>query len=1183
MTKILIVEDNAKSRYMLERLLESKGHHITAAENGEEALRLARQDPPEVIISDIMMPVMNGFKLCCEVKKDSRLRHIPFIFYTATFVDESDKKLALSLGASRFVIKPAEGDQFIQILDDVLKEHRQGVLPVPDDPLNDHNILLEMYDHTLARKLAETVEKLQHERRALIRSQQQLKEAQELAHIGHWKLDLKSNSLEWSDEIYRILGLKPKEIDPSYEAFIQSVHPDDRGYVGKIHKESLSKKVPCDIEYRLVLKDGTAKYVNEKFQTLYNDEGMPTCSMGTVQDITERRRAAERLRFLSSVVEQSSEGMAVADLEGNLIYVNQAWVEMHGYESPEELTGQHLSVFHDPEQLKNEVEPFNEMVMENGYHKGEVGHIRKDGKPFPTLMTTTLIKDESGKPIALSGIAKNIADIKRAEVKLKTERDTLQGLMDGLATTGIGVDIVGLNYRILHQNKVLIEAFGDITGKLCYESYMGLDIPCEPCPMTVAIKSGKVERAEMTSSDGRHYEILSAPLPSPDRAVDKAIEVVLDITERKEAAEALKEANDIINKSSSVAFTWKNQEGWPVAFVSENVERLFGYTAEEFMTGDVDYAGCVHPEDLERVTKEVAEFSSKAETTEFVHEPYRIMAKDGSEKVINDWTYIVRDREGRITHYKGIVEDITDRKEAAEALRESEEKYRNILESMEEGYYEVDLAGNFTFLNDAMCKIRGYTRDELMGMNNRKYMDTETAKKVYKAFNEVYRTQKSIKGYEWKIMRRDGTEGNVEVSVSLIKDLKGKSIGFRGIALDINERKQAEKEKTKLEGQLQQAQKMEAIGTLAGGIAHDFNNILSGIMGYAELAKMKAPEGSKVIADLDKLIKSSERAAALIKQILTISRHHKKEQRPVQVRYIVNEALNLLKATLPTTIEIREDLAKDAGIVNADPTQMHQVIMNLGTNAGHAMQEGGGVLEVSLANVELDDLSVSKHLDLDAGFYLRLTVSDTGYGMTSEIMERIFDPYFTTKDTGEGTGLGLSVAQGIVEAHGGTITVYSEMGNGTTFHVYLPVILEEEREEEESEGPLPTGSERILFIDDEQVLIEIASQMLEQLRYEVVTTRSSVQALELFRAEPDRFDLVITDMTMPRMTGDKLAQELIKIRPDIPVILCTGHSRLVSEEKAKDMGIWAFVMKPISIRAMAETVRRVLDAGRSEV
>jgi len=251
--------------------------------------------------------------------------------------------------------------------------------------------------------------------------------------------------------------------------------------------------------------------------------------------------------------------------------------------------------------------------------------------------------------------------------------------------------------------------------------------------------------------------------------------------------------------------------------------------------------------------------------------------------------------------------------------------------------------------------------------------------------------------------------------------------------------------------------------------------------------------------------------------------------------------------------------------------------MNLATNAGHAMQEDGGVLEVSLANVELDDLLASKHLDLDAGSYLRLTVSDTGHGMTSEIMERVFDPYFTTKDTGEGTGLGLSVAQGIIKAHGGTITVYSEMGKGTTFHVYLPLILEEEREEKESEGPLPTGSERILFIDDEQVLVEIGSQMLERLGYEVVTKKSSVQALELFRAEPDRFDLVITDMTMPHMTGDKLAQELMKIRPDIPVILCTGHSRLVSEKKAKEIGIKAFVIKPLAMRARAVTVRKALD------
>ena len=393
----------------------------------------------------------------------------------------------------------------------------------------------------------------------------------------------------------------------------------------------------------------------------------------------------------------------------------------------------------------------------------------------------------------------------------------------------------------------------------------------------------------------------------------------------------------------------------------------------------------------------------------------------------------------------------------------------------------------------------------------------------------------------------------------------------------IIERKVVEEKKRELETQLKQAQKMEAIGTLAGGIAHDFNNILGGIIGYAELAKMKAPEGSNVIAYLDKMIKSSDRAADLIKQILTLSRRHKQEQRPVQVKHIFKEALSLLRATLPTTIEIRTDLAKDVGIVNADPTQMHQVIMNLTTNAGHAMREDGGVLEVTLANVELDDLSAEKHLDLAAGSYLRLTVSDTGHGMTSEIRELIFDPYFTTKDTGEGTGLGLSVAHGIVKTHGGTITVYSEPGKGTTFHVYLPRILEEEREVKESEEPLPTGTERILFIDDEEVLLEIGSQILEQLGYEVVTKKSSVRALELFRAEPDRFDLVITDMTMPHMTGDKLALELMTIRPHIPIILCTGHSRLVSEEKAKDIGIGAFVMKPLVMRNLAETVRKVLD------
>jgi PAS domain S-box-containing protein len=237
----------------------------------------------------------------------------------------------------------------------------------------------------------------------------------------------------------------------------------------------------------------------------------------------DHKRTEKHIKFLSSAVEQSSEGIAITDTEGNLIYVNHAWIEMHGYESSEELAGQNLSIFHNPDQLINEVEPFNSITMKIGYCKGEVWHIRKDGKPFPTLMATTLLKDESGNPTAFCGIAKDITDVKEAEEKLKSERDTLQGLMDGLGTTRIGVDVVGVDYRILHQNKLLIDMFGDLTGKLCYENYMRLDIPCDPCPMAVAIKSGKVERAEMLGSDGRHYEIFSAPLPPSDGGIDKPL------------------------------------------------------------------------------------------------------------------------------------------------------------------------------------------------------------------------------------------------------------------------------------------------------------------------------------------------------------------------------------------------------------------------------------------------------------------------------------------------------------------------------------------------------------------------------------------------------------------------------------------------------------------------------------
>ena len=392
------------------------------------------------------------------------------------------------------------------------------------------------------------------------------------------------------------------------------------------------------------------------------------------------------------------------------------------------------------------------------------------------------------------------------------------------------------------------------------------------------------------------------------------------------------------------------------------------------------------------------------------------------------------------------------------------------------------------------------------------------------------------------------------------------------------ERKLAAEEAAKLQSRLKQAQKMEALGTLAGGIAHDFNNILSAIIGYTELSKMKLPEDSKVRAYQDEIFKAGNRAKDLVKQILIFSRQTEHELKPVPVKFIIKEALALLRASLPSTIEIHQDTQTDS-LVLSDPTQIHQILMNLCTNAGHAMEQKGGVLRVDMVDVELDSGFTATYPDLKPGPYIKLTVSDTGYGMSSEVMNRIFDPFFTTKERGMGTGMGLSVVHSIVESYGGVVGAYSEPGKGSAFKVFLPVIEGKQKSEAGVEKPIPKGTERILLVDDEPSLVEMGKELLEILGYEVTTSVSSNDALEIFKAEPERFDLVITDMTMPNMTGENLAKELIAIREDIPVILCTGFSSGMTEKNVKSMGIRAFVAKPILRQDMAETIRKVLDRG----
>ncbi|MDP3040353.1 MAG: PAS domain S-box protein, partial [Deltaproteobacteria bacterium] len=430
-----------------------------------------------------------------------------------------------------------------------------------------------------------------------------------------------------------------------------------------------------------------------------------------------------------------------------------------------------------------------------------------------------------------------------------------------------------------------------------------------------------------------------------------------------------------------------------------------------------------------------------------------------------------------------------EHKRSEEALRVSEERYRSILESIEDGYYEVDIAGNFTFFNDSMCQILGYSKEEMMGMNNRQYTDQKNAKKLYQAFNKVFRTEQSAKGYEWEIIKKDGTKRDVDASVSLIKDISGNRIGFRGIVRDIAERKQAEKEMAALQEQLRQSQKIEAIGQLAGGIAHDFNNAITLIKTCSQLALMDLKPGDPLRQTFEMIDKATQQSANLTRQLLAFSRRQIMEMKVLDLNSLLGDMDKMLHRVIGEDIELVSMLAGDLGRVKVDPGQMEQVVLNLVLNSRDAMPQGGK-LTIETANVELNEKYVNNHVGVKPGSYVRVSVSDTGVGMTPEVRERVFEPFFTTKEKGKGTGLGLSTVYGIVKQSKGNIWVYSEPGKGTTFKVYLPQVeepLEEEKEKARRlERELPHGGETVLVAEDDGDVRSLVVQILKKQGYKVL-------------------------------------------------------------------------------------------------
>jgi PAS domain S-box-containing protein len=656
--------------------------------------------------------------------------------------------------------------------------------------------------------------------------------------------------------------------------------------------------------------------------------------------------------------------------------------------------------------------------------------------------------------------------------------------------------------------------------------------------------------------------------------VTKLFGTAQDITERKRTEEALRESEQKYRMFVETANEgiWAMDAEHRTTFANQRMSEILGYTTREMLGKPVEFF--MYVEDRQ---DHDAKMGQRKKGLGNIYER-RFRCKDGREVLTQVSATPILDSEGRFAGSHALFTDITERKRAEEALRESTELFKAVFEQA--GGYCMILqptdSGIPTILdaNEATCKTHGYTREELIGRPVAD-LDDEEGRRLCRERTEIILSGKTL-AIENNHVRKDGSGFPVAVYANVVR-FENKPPLILTTEFDISDRKKAEANKQRLEAQLKQSQKMEAVGTLAGGIAHDFNNILAIILGNAELASDDIPDWNPASKSLKEIQLASIRAKDMVRQLLAFGRKSDEESKPLNMSPIVKESMKMLRFAVPTSVEFEQHISDDPCHILGDAAQINQIMMNVVTNAAQAMSEEGGLLEVTLEKIILQEEKPCFDWVLSPGPYVRLKVKDTGEGIAPEIMTRIFDPYYTTKEVGKGTGMGLSVIHGIVKRHNGGIRVESELGKGTVFEIYFPALEEMSAVEKEPEGEIKGGAERILFVDDEESMVNLNRQRLERLGYVVKSTTKPLEALEWFKAGPDQFDVIITDMTMPRMTGDRLAAEVLKIRPRMPVIICTGYSERMSEKKAAALGARKYIEKPIELRNLASALREVLD------
>jgi PAS domain S-box-containing protein len=926
-------------------------------------------------------------------------------------------------------------------------------------------------------------------------------------------------------------------------------------------------------------KDGTEFPIEFPFFSWKTDDELFYTAI--IRDISERKRAENETRqsrdYLETIFQVSPDAILVGNAAGSFVMANQSVYDVYGYR-PEELVGKHGSILapEDEQTRQNSYTMLNELFEKGIIRNYVIDRKHKDGRIIQVEASQVLLKNPDGSFAGSVSATRDITDRKRFEQELRQSRDYLENIF---RVSPDAFMVTNTDGYVVMANESVFDVYGYTPEEIIGEHASIFPADDEQA-MQVAIsmvdelfEAGIVRNFVNTRKrkDGRIIQTESSVvlLKNADGSPAGSISSSRDVTDRIRLEDQLRKSLDYLEnifRASPEAIFVTDDAGY-IVMANDSICDVYGYTPEEIAGQHVSLLATEDEKAVDRSMLMLEELFETGLIRNYVIEQKR---KDGRIIQTEASHVLLKNPDGSIAGSISSSRDITDRKMLEERLRQSRDYLENIFKASPDAITVADDSGYIVMANDSMFDVYGYRPEEIIGQHVSIFHpdDEPELQKTIKMIEELFEAG-IVRNFVAERKHKDGRIIQVEVSHVALKNPDGSVAGSVSSTRDITDRKRSEE-------QLRQSQKMEAIGTLAGGIAHDFNNILAVIMGYTELSRDLSKGNGVLEKNLSQVLKSVERAKALVRQILAFSRKTKGEVKPLHMHLVITEALKLLRASLPSTISMRSDIDQMNDVVVADATEIYQIVMNLCTNAAYAMKSTGGIIELTLKPVDLDASAADFYTGIGPGPYVQLSVKDTGMGIPRDIIGRIFEPFFTTKEVGKGTGMGLAVVHGIVKSCKGDIKVYSEPGKGAVFHIVLPRAQAERADMLIVEQEAPQGSESVLLVDDEAILLDVGKKTLSSLGYRVTAIGSGVEALEVFKKNPGWFDVVITDQTMPQLTGYELARQLMQVRPDIPIILCTGYSDLVTAESAIAGGIRAFVIKPLTRLAIAETIRKVL-------